>query len=372
MELSNILKKLRLEQGYTQQQIAEKLNVPYQSYQRWEKGKKVPSKNSLEKLGNVFSVSVSYLLGETNVKQFSELLNISEQLDANQNKYLLEVAKSTLKEQKAKEKQLNDYVQHHLTSGPPKPLHLDFAQKLRLLLAEHNITQANLARLMDVSRQTISNYASGKAKPTQEHLEKLSDIFDISAKELFDRTLDNNKIRLNRIFDKLSYPRQEKSVTFVEEQLQEQESTSDIVPLRNSQAQCFRVYWQELSAGLGKAYTDEQDYDEVWGINNIKHDIAVWIKGDSMEPTFPNGDVALIVEQSCLEYNGQICAVDDVENGQAYIKIVFREEEGYRLHSINQSKKDNGQLLYPDFVLPYDESPKIIGKVVSHFTPIDN
>lgn len=78
MELSERLKTLRLEAGYTQKELASKLDKSYQIYQTWENGKRNPKKDSLEKLASVFNVSVSYLLGETDEKSPSKIVDLEE------------------------------------------------------------------------------------------------------------------------------------------------------------------------------------------------------------------------------------------------------------------------------------------------------
>ena len=49
---------------------------------------------------------------------------------------------------------------------------------------------------------------------------------------------------------------------------------------------------------------------------------------------------------------------------QTYIKKVYREEEGLRLVSINTK--------YSDLIAPYDEEPRVVGKIVGHFLPIED
>lgn len=57
------LKELRLEKGYTQQALAEKLNIKQQSYIRYEYGTGEPSLDTLKKLAVILEVSSDYLLG---------------------------------------------------------------------------------------------------------------------------------------------------------------------------------------------------------------------------------------------------------------------------------------------------------------------
>lgn len=59
------IKRLRSEQGMSQEVLAEKLHVVRQTVSTWEKGLSVPDAEMLLRLSEVFGVTVSDLLGET-------------------------------------------------------------------------------------------------------------------------------------------------------------------------------------------------------------------------------------------------------------------------------------------------------------------
>ena len=61
--LSENIKTLRKQKGYSQEQLAEQLNVVRQTVSKWEKGYSVPDAEMLEKIANLFEVPVSALLG---------------------------------------------------------------------------------------------------------------------------------------------------------------------------------------------------------------------------------------------------------------------------------------------------------------------
>jgi transcriptional regulator with XRE-family HTH domain len=62
------------------------------------------------------------------------------------------------------------------------------AKNLKKLRKQKRLSQEKLARLVDVSYNTISKIEAGKAKnPTFETLSKLSDVFGISIDELVGR-----------------------------------------------------------------------------------------------------------------------------------------------------------------------------------------
>lgn len=64
MSLSEKLIFLRKQNGFTQVELAEKLNVSRQAISRWEVGTAAPSTDNLKELSNLYDVSVDYLLGD--------------------------------------------------------------------------------------------------------------------------------------------------------------------------------------------------------------------------------------------------------------------------------------------------------------------
>lgn len=74
MEFSERLKKLRKDTGLTQVDVANKLGISQQAYASWERGIKKPTQENLVKLSKILYVSVDYLLGNTENKQTSDVL----------------------------------------------------------------------------------------------------------------------------------------------------------------------------------------------------------------------------------------------------------------------------------------------------------
>lgn len=62
MELKDKLITLRKESGYTQSALAEKMDVSRQAISSWELGETVPSLEKLMRLGELYGVSVDYLV----------------------------------------------------------------------------------------------------------------------------------------------------------------------------------------------------------------------------------------------------------------------------------------------------------------------
>ena len=80
--LNDNIKNLRKQKGYTQETLAQALNIVRQTVSKWEKGYSVPDADMLEKLSEVLEVPVSELLGKPSgaPEQASELEKISSQL----------------------------------------------------------------------------------------------------------------------------------------------------------------------------------------------------------------------------------------------------------------------------------------------------
>lgn len=80
------LKTMRKAKGYTQEELAIKLNVVRQTVSKWEKGLSVPDADVLCKIADVLDTDVSTLLGEEIIEETDknavaqQLAKINEQL----------------------------------------------------------------------------------------------------------------------------------------------------------------------------------------------------------------------------------------------------------------------------------------------------
>ena len=76
---SENLKTIRKAKGYTQEELAIKVNVVRQTVGKWEKGLSVPDADVLSHIAEVLEVSVSELLG-ADIKQEDSKNEVAEQL----------------------------------------------------------------------------------------------------------------------------------------------------------------------------------------------------------------------------------------------------------------------------------------------------
>ena len=64
MKLSDKITTLRKSNGWSQEDLAEQLNVSRQAISRWENGTALPDANNILQLSKLFNVTTDYLLNE--------------------------------------------------------------------------------------------------------------------------------------------------------------------------------------------------------------------------------------------------------------------------------------------------------------------
>ncbi len=72
MTFQNRLKQLREENNLTQLELAQKFNITSQTISQYERGIRTPDFNLLNSITDFFGVSVDYLLGRTDIRNFND------------------------------------------------------------------------------------------------------------------------------------------------------------------------------------------------------------------------------------------------------------------------------------------------------------
>jgi len=223
-------------------------------------------------------------------------------------------------------------------------------EKLKARRKELKLTQKEIAEQLGISFQAYSAWERGIKEPSQEKVAQLENILKV-AKGYF------TQIEIVRLYNSLSKQGKEKVVLYARNLAQEEQAQK--VATMPERLYEYRVY-ERMSAGIGASVYDDQNFDTVYFNEELAHDFASWVAGDSMEPKYQNGSVALIRETG-FDYDGAVYAV--VCNNQTYIKRVYREEDGLRLVSINPK--------YKDIFISYEEDPRIVGIIVGNFVPME-
>lgn len=223
-------------------------------------------------------------------------------------------------------------------------------EKLKARRKELKLTQREIAEQLGISFQAYSAWERGVKEPSKEKVFQLENILKVP-KGYF------TQIEIVRLYHSLSKQGREKVVLYARNLAQE-EQVQKVAPMPERLYE-YRVY-ERMSAGIGASVYDDQNFDTVYFNEELAHDFASWVSGDSMEPKYQNGSVALIRETG-FDYDGAVYAV--VCSNQTYIKRVYREENGLRLVSINPK--------YKDIFISYEEDPRIVGIIVGNFVPME-
>ena len=224
------------------------------------------------------------------------------------------------------------------------------SEKLKTRRKELKLTQKEIAEQLGISFQAYSAWERGIKEPSKEKVFQLENILKVP-KGYF------TQIEIVRLYHSLSKQGKEKVVLYARNLSQEEQAQK--VTAMPERLYEYRVY-ERMSAGIGASVYDDQNFDTVYFNEELAHDFASWVSGDSMEPKYQNGSVALIRETG-FDYDGAVYAV--VCNNQTYIKRVYREEDGLRLVSINPK--------YKDIFISYEEDPRIVGIIVGNFVPME-
>ena len=222
-------------------------------------------------------------------------------------------------------------------------------EKLKARRKELKMTQKDIADQLGISYQAYSAWERGVKEPSKEKVKRLEQILKVS-KGYF------TEIELVRLYNILSNKGKDQVVEYTRNLVQK-EKTQPVISVSENLYE-YHVY-EKMSAGIGALVYDDRNYDIVYFDEELAHDFASWVSGDSMEPKYHNGSVALIRETG-FDYDGAVYAV--VCNNQTYIKRVYREENGLRLVSINPK--------YKDIFIYYDEDPRVVGIIVGNFMPL--
>ena len=223
-------------------------------------------------------------------------------------------------------------------------------EKLKARRKELKLTQKEIAEKLGISFQAYSAWERGVKEPSKEKVSQLEEILKVP-KGYF------TQIEIVRLYNSLSNKGKEKVVVYARNLVQEEQAKK--VTAISEKLFEYHVY-ERMSAGIGASVYDDRNFDTVYFNEELAHDFASWVAGDSMEPKYQNGSVALIRETG-FDYDGAVYAV--VCNNQTYIKRVYREEDGLRLVSINPK--------YKDIFISYEEDPRIVGIIVGNFVPME-
>lgn len=189
-----------------------------------------------------------------------------------------------------------------------------FANELKRLREQKGLTQAELAKELNLSSSAIGMYETSKREPSYTILQTIADYFNVRI-----QTLINNN------------------------------SNPFIVPVLG-----------RVQAGIPlEAIEDIIDYEEIPNEMAKQGEyFGLQIKGDSMSPRFQEGDVVIVRKQASID-NDDI-AIMLVNGNDATIKKIKKDKNGIALIPLNP----NYQIKYYSNAEIVDLPVTCIGKVV--------
>ena len=240
-----------------------------------------------------------------------------------------------------------------------KELAIYIGSKIKEFRLKRNLTQKELAKLVNVGDTTIANYEKGFRSPKKDTMFDLANAFNVSIDDLFppiQKDSSSNTPQIQTIYDELKPPRQAKVLTYAERLRDEQrneEKTKKNEVSEVIQLYSYDYYDHPASAGTGQ-YLNDVRVERIELPVDVDADFVIPIKGDSMEPDYHDGDLVFI--QTSVDLNNGVIGVFNY-NGDAYIKQLVIDKDQAYLHSLNPS--------YKDMPITPDTDFRIIGEVVS-------
>ncbi|MFV8044362.1 XRE family transcriptional regulator [Streptococcus pluranimalium] len=206
----------------------------------------------------------------------------------------------------------------------------DIIQLITERKEELGLSLSELSRQVGMAKSAVSCYLNKTREFPLNRIPQFSRALDLIPETLLGipKPLDHH------LFQQLNHKRQEQVIAFLNEQFlqqeaEKQEATDQLYPVQTV---------TQLAAGLGYAFND-YDFETVHVPSEPpRYDLASLVNGDSMYPTYRNGDVVYLVDRGFTTYNGEVCAV--AINDRTYLKQVYLEKEQLRLVSINPDYKD--------------------------------
>ena len=226
--------------------------------------------------------------------------------------------------------------------------------------------QIDITRQTGIPASTLTGYFKGTRLPSPVNVQKLADFFNVlksdvdpRLKKISESDTDGLRIRLLSKYEKLNTENKKKVVDYADNKLKDQKRQQNkIHPINENDNTYYVDVLGSVSAGTGEWLTDEQ-HEEVM-VNNEPpaHDFALRVNGDSMTPTFSDGQIIYVNKIYDTEEvrNNQFVIAE--LNGNSYVKkIVFdNNRKDCQLISLNKE--------YNPINVTKDDDFKIVGLVV--------
>ena len=248
-----------------------------------------------------------------------------------------------------------------------------YADNIRALRREAGLTQPQLAEMIGVTKNAISNWEAGTNRPDLDTLPLLCEVLHVTADELLGRNtpmVSLDEQRLLRKYRRLS-PYDQKSITDFMELLSRNRLMERKDYCRNA-FMPINIAPYAMGAGLGEPLGDNTEQERIFvrvTRESSRADRVVRVNGDSMYPTFRDGDLLLVEETDAIK-EGDIGIF--VVAGEGFVKEYQRDglhSHNRRYNTILPADDDNTRCIgrvigsINDAMLPDAEETKILEEV---------
>lgn len=213
----------------------------------------------------------------------------------------------------------------------------NYGEIIRQARVARGLQQQQLSAMLDMSRNTVSNWEAGRARPDINLIPDLCRILGISIPEFFgeapDGAVTEEERELLENYAALTPVNRAIVDGTIETMLRVQREHDDAI---EAPVELKRVWWNEEPASAGTGYTlgesaGRQVYLRMTPLTR-KADEVITVSGDSMEPTFYNGQ-RVLVQHAPYVRPGEIGVFIDGNEG------LIKEYRRDGLHSHNPRYK---------------------------------
>ena len=241
------------------------------------------------------------------------------------------------------------------TDGAPLPI---ICERVRYYRALRKIDQKELARQLNITKNSISNWECGRSRPDVSLLPDLCRILDISPFDLMGmqdpRVFDPKEQQHMDNYRKLKKSNKNLVDGLMGNMLRMQDAESQKKLIR------LPYFEKPLAAGIGDPTEFEGLSESIYLYDTDEYrraDYVFRVNGDSMEPDYENGDLVLVerVPSGLKLQEGEIGAF--IVGNEMYIK----EYRADGLHSLNKK--------YDVLKFDADQAVYLIGRVLTVLDP---
>lgn len=245
---------------------------------------------------------------------------------------------------------------------------MSFGKRVQEQRERKGLSQAGLAKLLEVSQSTVGNYEADISFPKEEVLLRLFDGLETDPNTLFQDSFRAGKEVLTHAERQMLQkyrtlpPSGRETVRSVVEALCTFREEMETAP--EEEPRVIPLYRSPAAAGYAApVFGEDFDYLPVQGDVPTGAEFAVRIQGDSMEPWIRDGSVAYVNRDPLQAGDAGIFCVD----GEMFCKQYYRDAAGtVYLFSLNRRRADADILLPPES----GRSLVCLGRVMLHTMPL--